>query len=593
MGIVDEDIRRVRDQTDIVQIINQHTQLRKVGTRWQGLCPFHDENTPSFSVNYELGVYYCFGCRASGDAITFVREKENLDFAGAVEHLAAKANISLRYTDKDENESRSRRKELLDLVQKAVDFYHDCLLNRPQARPAREYLRSRGYDGKIAKQFSLGWAPAEWDDLAKHLKVSVEDLQDAGLGGLNRYGKQYDFFRDRIMFPIFNERGEPLGFGGRQLPEGEGPKYKNTSDGAKIYSKSEVLYGLNWAKTEAGKLSEIVVCEGYTDVIGAHLAGVERAVATCGTAMTEKHAKKLRRFAPRIVLAFDADNAGQAAAERVYGWEEEFGLEFAIANLPEGLDPGELSKDDPAALRRSIEEAKPFLQFLVDRELKRGDLSTPEHQVHTAEEAARLVTEHPNPMVRDSYVIQIADTCRVNPEELRRRMQNLAPRTPSRQRNNEEEKVQEEILEIEIAEVERQALEILLHRREEIADYLLPVLFLTGVAREAYAAVEGADGDFHAALEASKENVSSVLVEIVASEATEEDSIGVVSRLLALTAERKAGEFSAIAKSEDNVDPDLLNDINYLLSQVAELREVPEDIESLKPLLEWFRGATT
>ena len=252
-----------------------------------------------------------------------------------------------------------------------------------------------------------------------------------------------------------------------------------------------------------------------------------------------------------------------------------------------------MSKEYPAALRRSIEEAKPFLQFLVDRELKRGDLSTPEHQVHTAEEAARLVTEHPNPMVRDSYVIQIADTCRVNPEELRRRMQNLAPRTPSRQRNNEEEIVQEEILEIEIAEVERQALEILLHRREEIADYLLPVLFLTGVAREAYAAVEGADGDFHAALEASKENVSSVLVEIVASEATEEDSLGVVSRLLALTAERKAGEFSAIAKSEDNVDPDLLNDINYLLSQVAELREVPEDIESLKPLLEWFRGATT
>ena len=245
MGIVDEDIRRVRDQTDIVQIINQHTQLRKVGTRWQGLCPFHDENTPSFSVNYELGVYYCFGCRASGDAITFVREKENLDFAGAVEHLAAKANISLRYTDKDENESRSRRKDLLNLVQKAVDFYHDCLLNHPQARPAREYLKSRGYDGKIAKQFSLGWAPAEWDDLAKHLKVSVEDLQDAGLGGLNRYGKQYDFFRDRIMFPIFNERGEPLGFGGRQLPEGEGPKYKNTSDGAKVYSKSEVLYGLN------------------------------------------------------------------------------------------------------------------------------------------------------------------------------------------------------------------------------------------------------------------------------------------------------------------------------------------------------------
>ena len=593
MGIVDEDVRRVRDQTDIVQIINQHTQLRKVGTRWQGLCPFHDENTPSFSVNYELGVYYCFGCRASGDAITFVREKENLDFAGAVEYLAARANISLRYTDKNENENRGRRKELLDLVGKAVDFYHDCLLNRPEARPARDYLKLRGYNSEIAKRFSLGWAPAEWDELSKHLKVSADDLKDAGLGGLSRRGEQYDFFRDRVMFPIFNEKGEPIGFGGRQLPDGEGPKYKNTSDAAKIYSKSQVLYGLNWAKTEAGRLSEIVVCEGYTDVIGAHLAGVERAVATCGTALTEDHAQKLKRFAPRVVLAFDADNAGQNAAERVYGWEEKFGLQFAIANLPDGLDPGELSREDPAALRQSIEEAKPFLQFLIDRELKRGDLSSPERQARTAEEAARLVLEHPNPMVRDAYVMKIADACHVDPEELRRRMQNLAPRAHVKQRSNSETIEREEIFEIEIAGAERQALEILLHRREEIVDYLMPALFLTGVAREAYEAVEEVEGDFHAAREASEESVASVLVEIVASESPEEDSLGVISRLLALAAERKAAELSAVARSEDNFDSDLVNDIQYLRGQAAGLREVPEDIEALKPLFEWFRSATT
>jgi len=593
MGIVDEDVRRVRDQTDIVQLINQHTQLRHVGTRWQGLCPFHDENTPSFSVNYELGVYYCFGCRASGDAITFVREKENLDFAEAVEHLAARANISLRYTDQNENENRGRRRELLDLVGKAVDFYHDCLLKRPEARPARDYLKSRGYDSEIAKQFSLGWAPAEWDELSKHLKVSADDLKDAGLGGLSRRGEQYDFFRDRVMFPIFNEKGEPIGFGGRQLPDGEGPKYKNTSDAAKIYSKSQVLYGLNWAKTEAGRLSEIVVCEGYTDVIGAHLAGVERAVATCGTALTEDHAQKLKRFAPRVVLAFDADNAGQNAAERVYGWEEKFGLQFAIANLPDGLDPGELSREDPAALRQSIEEAKPFLQFLIDRELKRGDLSSPERQARTAEEAARLVLEHPNPMVRDAYVMKIADACHVDPEELRRRMQNLTPRAHVKQRSNSETIEREEIFEIEIAGAERQALEILLHRREEIVDYLMPALFLTGVAREAYEAVEEAEGDFHAAREASEESVSSVLVEIVASESPEEDSLGVISRLLALAAERKAAELSAVARSEDNFDSDLVNDIQYLRGQAAGLREVPEDIEVLKPLFEWFRSATT
>ena len=389
------------------------------------------------------------------------------------------------------------------------------------------------------------------------------------------------------------ERGEPVGFGGRQLPDGEGPKYKNTSDAAKIYSKKQVLYGLNWAKTEAGRLSEIVVCEGYTDVIGAHLAGVERAVATCGTALTEEHAQKLKRFAPRVVLAFDADNAGQNAAERVYGWEEKFDLEFAIANLPEGLDPGELSREDPAALRQSIEEAKPFLQFLIDRELKRGDLSSPERQARTAEEAARLVAEHPNPMVRDAYVIQIADTCFVDPEELRRRMQNLSPRTSARKRGNEEEVEREDVFEIEIAEVEKQALGILLHRREEIVDYLMPALFLTGVARDVYEAVEEANGDFHSAHEASGEIVASVLVEIVASESSEEDALGVMSRLLALAAERKAAELSAVARSENNFDPDLLEDINYLRSQVAALREVPDDVESLNPLFEWFRGATT
>ena len=169
MGIVAEDVRRVREQTDIVQLISEHTQLRKSGTQWMGLCPFHGENTPSFSVNYEMGVYHCFGCGESGDAIDYVQNKQHLDFAGAVEYLAAKANISLRYTDSNENEQRGRRKELLDLVQKAVDFYHDCLINRPDARPARDYLRSRGYDGEVARQFSLGWAPKEWDGLSKHL----------------------------------------------------------------------------------------------------------------------------------------------------------------------------------------------------------------------------------------------------------------------------------------------------------------------------------------------------------------------------------------------------------------------------------------
>ena len=256
MGIVDEDVKRVRDQTDIVQLITQHTQLKKNGRQWMGLCPFHGEKSPSFSVNHEKGLYYCFGCQTSGDVIDFVRQMEHLDFAGSVEYLASRANIPLRYTDKNETQKRGRRKELLESVQKAVDFYHDRLLRHPDGRAARDYLRERGYDSEVARQFSLGWAPEGWDNLAKHLNISADDMQDAGLGGLSKRGTKYDFFRERIVFPIFDERGDAVGFGGRKLPDGEGPKYKNTSDAAKVYSKSRVLYGLNWAKTEAGKLDD-------------------------------------------------------------------------------------------------------------------------------------------------------------------------------------------------------------------------------------------------------------------------------------------------------------------------------------------------
>ena len=589
MGIVAEDVRRVREQTDIVQLISEHTQLRKSGTQWMGLCPFHGENTPSFSVNYEMGVYHCFGCGESGDAIDYVQNKQHLDFAGAVEYLAAKANISLRYTDSNENEQRGRRKELLDLVQKAVDFYHDCLINRPDARPARDYLRSRGYDGEVARQFSLGWAPKEWDGLSKHLNTSNKNLEDAGLGALNKYNNQYDFFRDRIMFPIFNERGEAVAFGGRQLPDGELPKYKNTSDRAKIYSKKETLYGLNWAKTEASKVSEIVVCEGYTDVIGAHLAGIERTVATCGTSMTEYHAKKLRRFAPRVVLAYDADKAGQAAAERVYGWEEQFELEFAVAELPEGSDPGDLARHDPAALRRAIEEAKPFLQFRIEQKLKRGDLSTPEGRARTAANAGHLAMEHPNPMVSDPYIMQIADQCLVTPDQLRTLLQNTVPQQSTKQKNAQIQDKQEEVLHAQIPAVEKQALQFFLHRKDEIEDYLMPVLFLSTAGQLIYKTLKETKGDLHAAREQTDESLSSVLLEIAAGDVIDEDSLGILSRLLALAAKQKADELSSIARQEDSFD-DLLEDINFLRRQTDVLSEAPQSIDPLEPLLEWFRG---
>ena len=368
MGIVDEDIGRVREASDIVAVISQYTQLRRVGRRFQGLCPFHSEKSPSFSVNAEEGLYYCFGCQASGDAITFAREKEQLDFVGAVEWLANKANIQIRYTDAGSGEDRKRKTLLHDAVGRAADWYHDRLLTAEDAGAARSYLRQRGYTGETVRQFKIGYAPDGWDTLARSLKLSNADLTDSGLGFVNRRQRQQDAFRDRILFPVFDAQGNAVGFGGRVLPNGDGPKYKNSSESV-IYAKSKLLYGLNWSKSAIVAADEVIVCEGYTDVIAFAMAGEPRAVATCGTALTEEHVKLLRRFASRVVLAFDADAAGQNAAARVYEWEKAHDLDVAIADLPPGVDPGDLGVSDPKRLAESIVQARPFLEFRVERGL--------------------------------------------------------------------------------------------------------------------------------------------------------------------------------------------------------------------------------
>ena len=421
MGIVDEDIGRVRQASDIVAIIGQYTQLRRVGRRFQGLCPFHAERSPSFSVNAEEGLYYCFGCGVRGDVITFVREKEQRDFVDAVEWLANKANIELHYTDAGGGEERRRRVKLQESVAAAVEWYHQRLLTADDAGPARSYLRSRGFDAEAVRRFQVGWAPDRWDDLARSLRLSDADLTDSGLGFINRRGRQQDSFRNRIVFPVFDAQGAAVGFGGRILPGGDGPKYKNSSEST-IYAKSRLLYGLNWAKTSVVEANEVVVCEGYTDVIGFAKAGMSRAVATCGTALTEDHVKLLRRFARRVVLAFDADAAGQNAAARFYEWEQKHDLDVAVADLPEGVDPGDLAQSDPDRLVKAVAAARPFLEFRVERELDRGDLSTAEGRARAADRALAMVREHPDALVRDQYAVSVASRCRLEVDLVRARL---------------------------------------------------------------------------------------------------------------------------------------------------------------------------
>jgi len=417
VGIVTEDIARVRAASDLVQVAGEHMALRRVGRRWVGLCPFHAEKSPSFSVNGEEGLYYCFGCGAKGDVITFVREVEHLEFAEAVERLAGRAGLQIAYDDAAVSKERQRRAVLVDAMIAAVDWYHERLLSGRDGAAARAYLRDLGYDGDTVRAYRLGWAPDEWDALCRALRVPVDVLTQTGLGFLNRLHRQQDVFRARIMFPIFDVRGDPVAFGGRQLPGGDPPKYKNSAEGP-LYSKSRVLYGLNWAKADVVNTREVVVCEGYTDVIGLASAGIPRAVATCGTALAEQHFHTLKNFASRVVLAFDADPAGQAAAERLYQWEQRYELDLAVAELPGGLDPGDLSRRDPEALREAIAGAKPFLGFRLDRALAGADLRSPEGRAKAAELAMAVVAEHPNAVVRDQYVMQVSALTHVHHDRL-------------------------------------------------------------------------------------------------------------------------------------------------------------------------------
>ncbi|HET9071587.1 MAG TPA: DNA primase [Acidimicrobiales bacterium] len=431
MGIVDEDIARVRAATDFVALASEHLALRRVGTRWVGLCPFHTESTPSFYVNAQEGLYHCFGCQASGDVITFVRELEQLDFVEAVEKLAGRAGITLRYDDETTSRDHQRRARVYDTVARAVEWYHARLLEAPDAAAARRYLRvERAYDGDLVRRYKLGWAPDGWEPLLRALKLPKGALVDAGLGSLDEQGRYRDFFRARLLFPIFDPSGRPIGAGGRMLPGGRPPKYKNTT-GTAVYDKSSVLYGLNWAKKAIVARNRVVVCEGYTDVIGLQRAGVEEAVATCGTALADGHIRLLTKFAPRIVLAYDADAAGQAAAERVHEWERRFEVDIRVAAFPAGEDPADVARRDPEGLQRAVGDARPLVGFQLRRHFERADLASAEGRVRAAQAALGLIAAHPDPLVRDQYLMEVADRCRVPPDDLRRLAADLGRRPAS------------------------------------------------------------------------------------------------------------------------------------------------------------------
>jgi len=608
MGILDEDVERVREATDLVALIGEQLALKRVGARYRGLCPFHQEKTPSFYVNPELGVYKCFGCNASGDAITFVRETEHTDFVEAVERLAARAGITLRYDDPRRGAARSRHARLAEAVGAAIEEYHRLLLESDEAGTARRYLRSRGFDGDAARRFKLGWAPDAWDHISRLLQqrgFARQDLVDAGLAFVNRANRLQDQFRARLMFPIYDARGEPVGFGGRALAD-QTPKYKNSPDNA-LYHKSRVLYGLNWAKAEIVARGEVIVCEGYTDVMAFALAGLPHAVATCGTALTDDHVRALKNLARRVVLAYDADAAGQGAAEQWYAWEAEYDIELRVAALPPGRDPADVWLESPDALRDAAEQATPFLQFRVDRLLAAADRSTPEGRGRAGQAAAALVAQHPNELVRDQYVMQLAERLDIDADALRHAVATVRHGRPAsrdraaagaRGHSGATARSGEPLSEGTgvTAPIDRRELDLLrwaIHEPELVADWIDGSLFADPQARSAFELLARSH-TFHEALDASEGSTRDLLERLAVEEPVPDDEPATLAaRLLVNAAEPRGREL--LQRMLDTADNRAI-DVKRLLDELAHDREVGDwgrAREAALGLVAWVRTSRT
>jgi DNA primase len=384
---------RVRDAVDFVELVSARTDLRRAGpARYEGLCPFHEERTPSFGIDPAQKVYYCFGCQSSGDLFTFVQETEGVDFKGALELLAERYGVELQREEEDpkEAERRKRRERLLELLSRTASYYERYLWESSEAARAREYLEGRGLGEEILREFRVGYAPSAWDRVllaSRRGGFSEQELYATGLAQRSKEnGRPYDRFRSRIMFPLADVRGKVLGFGARAMREDQRPKYLNTSDND-VYHKGLQLYGADLARVHATRAGEVIVCEGYTDVIALHQAGLRNAVGLMGTALTAEQVGELARMAQTVLLALDSDSAGQEAMLRASSLAAKRKLELRVVPLAEGADPAEMIQRDGAeAISAAVARSVAFVRFRVERVLAAGDDASPEGRDRMIEE---------------------------------------------------------------------------------------------------------------------------------------------------------------------------------------------------------------
>ncbi len=397
---------RVRDAVDFLELVSARTELRRAGpARYEGLCPFHDERTPSFGIDPAQKVYYCFGCQASGDVFTFVQETEGVDFKGALELLAERYGVELQREEEDpkEAERRKRRERLLELLSRTAAYYERYLWESEEAARAREYLLGRGLGEEVLREFRVGYAPSAWDRVllaSRRGGFSEAELYETGLAQRNENGRLYDRFRSRIMFPLADVRGKVLGFGARAMREDQRPKYLNTSDND-IYHKGKHVFGVDLARPHAAKAGEVILCEGYTDVIALHQAGVRNVVGLMGTALTEGQVRELARMSNVLLLALDADSAGQEAMLKAFQLANKNKRELRMVMLPQGTDPADLvQRDGVAALEAAVRESVPFASFRTEHVLASGDPSNSEEQDRMIDELRPVFAELPPSALR-------------------------------------------------------------------------------------------------------------------------------------------------------------------------------------------------
>jgi DNA primase len=417
--IRDEDIALVRERSAVDEVIGEHLQLRNAGGgSLKGLCPFHDEKTPSFNVTPSRGLWYCFSCTEGGDVIKFVQMIDNLGFAEAVERLAARIGVELRYEQGGHvpGQEHTLRRRLVEAHRAAADFYAEQL-STPAAAAGREFLSSRGFERADAAKFGVGYAPDEWDALVKHLRGRGFTEQDLMAGGLARQGRRgaIDMFRGRLVWPIADLAGDVLAFGARKLKtDDDGPKYLNTPE-TPLFKKSSVLYGADLARRAISQRRQAVIVEGYTDVMACHLAGIDTAVATSGTSFGAGHIGILRRllmdasqFRGEVIFTFDGDAAGQKAALRAFSLEEKFVTQTFVAVQPDGLDPCDLRlRNGDAAVRDLIAQRVPLFEFAIRSVLVEHDLNTAEGRLAALDAAAPIVGKIKDRGLRQLYAVSL------------------------------------------------------------------------------------------------------------------------------------------------------------------------------------------